>query len=113
MLPRDPRAHGARRAAMGAARDTGGKAGKAAKGTRCMSPPHHTNLWSLEEEARLLELAATASRIVDVADAMSKSRNAIVGKLARMRRNGQVGVIEWSLRPNRHQARKQSPRPRM
>ena len=75
--------------------------------------PNRTNLWSLEEEERLLQLAATASRIVDVADAMDKTRNSIVGKLARMRRLGQVGVIEWSLRPNRYQALKRSPRPRI
>jgi len=75
--------------------------------------PHRSDLWTSEQEAQLLKLAATAPRIVDVADAMDKTRNSIVGKLARMRRNGQVGEIEWSLRPNRYKALKRSPGPRM
>ena len=49
-----------------------------------------TDLWPRERVERLTELAPSASCTGDLAVALEVSKNAIIGKLHRMRRRGQV-----------------------
>jgi hypothetical protein len=52
--------------------------------------PHRSDLWPPEREARLLKLAPTVPRVMDLAAALGTTRGAIVGKMARMRRSGTI-----------------------
>lgn len=47
-----------------------------------------TDYWPPEREQKLVELAPSAQQINDLAVALDVSRNAVIGKLARMRQHG-------------------------
>lgn len=57
--------------------------------------------WPKEREERLLELAPTARWIGEIALALGVSKNAVIGKMARMRRKGHVIETDFDGRTGR------------
>ena len=71
-----------------------------------------TALWSEEAEQRLLELASTAGSIVEIALALGTTRNAVVGKLNRMRQHGHMIVTNFNGKTGRPRTAAEPRKPR-
>jgi GcrA cell cycle regulator len=57
--------------------------------------------WPKEREERLLELAPSAHWVGEIALALGVSKNAVIGKMARMRRKGHVIATDFDGRTGR------------
>lgn len=84
-----------------------------------MTPPR-TDLWSEERERRLIALVATERRVIDVAEKLGCTKNAVIGKIGRLKRAGVLRETHWLWSADRKGAevrwprlRRRSPRPRI
>src|SRR5262245_11518 len=52
--------------------------------------------WTLEEEVRLIELVASERCTKDIAVKSGRSRNAVIGKIGRLRHAGRITETHWA-----------------
>jgi GcrA cell cycle regulator len=76
-------------------------------------PPWRKDMWSKDREQRLIELASHARSVRDLADALGMTKNAVIGKVRRMRQQGQVIDIGWNMKsePKSQPAMNARPKP--